>query len=82
MIILPFQTSLSGVIKKYEPSLGADDLFLIGFGEVTFHSLSVDGNVGAFEASNPWLKEGFSGNYRTSLFANGNLSRKLFINGT
>ncbi len=81
LIIFPFQTSLSGVIKKYEPALGADDLFLIGFSELTFHSLSVDGNVSRFESDNPWLKDGFSGNYRTSLFANGNLSRKLFING-
>ena len=81
LIIFPFQTSLSGIVKKYEPPLGADDLFLIGFGELMFHSLSVNGNVDAFESSNPWLKDGFSGNYRTSLFANGNLSRKLFVNG-
>lgn len=81
LLLFSFQTSLSGVVKKYEPALGADDLFLIGFGEFTFHSLSVSGNVDAFELSNPWLKDGFSGTYRTSLFANGNLSRKLFING-
>ena len=43
--------------------------------------MSVKGNVDAFESSNPWLKDGFVGNYRTSLFANGNLSRKFFING-
>ncbi len=82
LIIFPFQSSLSGVVKEYEPALGADDLFLIGFGELTFHSLSVDGNVSRFESDNPWLKDGFSGNYRTSLFANGNLTRKLFVNGT
>lgn len=81
LIILSFQSLSAGVVKKYEPPLGADDLFLIGFGEITFHSLSVSGNVDAFESSNPDFKNGFFGNYRTSLFANGNLSRKLFING-
>jgi len=82
LIVFSVQTSFSGVIKKYEPALGADDLFLIGFGELIFHSLSVSGNVSAFESGNPWLKDGFSSNYRMSLFSNGNLSRKLFVNGT
>jgi hypothetical protein len=81
LILLPFRSSESGVIKKYDPASTADDLFILGFGELSLHSMSVHGNVGAFEASNPWLKEGLTSNYRTSLFANGNLNRKLFING-
>lgn len=75
-------TGWAGVVKKFDPALEKEDLLLIGFGEFTFHALSVDGNKAAFESSNPWLNDDYTANYRTSLLANGNLNRHLFLNGT
>ena len=72
----------AGVVKKYDPLSGKEDLLLLGFGELTFHSLSVSGNKNAFETSNPWLSEDFAANYRTSILANGNLNKHLYLNGT
>lgn len=74
--------SQAEVVKKYDPALGKQDLLLIGFGELTLHAMSVKGNKQAFETDNSWLESDFASNYRASLFANGNLSRKLFVNGT
>ncbi len=59
----------------------AQDLLLFGFGEVTLHTWGVKGNIRAFESSNPSLKDDFSANYRASLFADGDLSEKFYING-
>jgi len=82
IVILLAGTLSAGVIKKYDPLSGKEDLLLLGFGELTFHSLSVSGNKDAFETGNPWLNEDFSTNYRTSILANGNLNRSLYLNGT
>jgi hypothetical protein len=57
------------------------DLLFLGFGELTMHILDVSGNVAAFESNNPSLMDGVSTNYRTSLFANGNVNQKFYING-
>lgn len=74
--------SAAEVVKKYDPSLGKQDLMLIGLGELTFHALSIKGNKQAFEDGNRWLNSDFASTYRASLFANGNLNSKLFLNGT
>ncbi|MBN1212690.1 MAG: hypothetical protein JXA92_08945 [candidate division Zixibacteria bacterium] len=57
------------------------DLLLFGFGELIMHSWGVKGNIKAFELNNSSFKDDFSSNYRTSLFANGNLNKKFFIDG-
>jgi hypothetical protein len=74
--------SNAAILKRYDPNVDRQDLLLIGFGELTLHALDVKGNSYLFERSNPWLGDGNAANYRTSLFANGHLSEKLFINGT
>ncbi len=86
-IIFTFLAALSGaelfaaVVKHYDPNLNREDLFLVGFGEISLHALNVHGNKSAFETENPWLNEDFTANYRTSLLANGHLTPKLFVNG-
>ena len=83
MLVLTVAPAASSrIVTKYDPRRGLDDLMLFGFGEVTFHAMSVKGNSSAFEQSNPALKDGFAANYRSSLFANGNLGSHLFLNGT
>jgi hypothetical protein len=72
----------AAVVKTYNPPDAKKNLLLIGFGEFTMHMLSVDGNVRAFEDGNSWLKKDFTANYRTSLFADGNLNKWFTINGT
>jgi len=72
----------AGIVKTYDPLTGKEDLMLLGFGEFTFHAMSVSGNKAAFEASNPWLNDDYTANYRTSLMANGHLNKYLFLNGT
>ncbi len=81
LLTLPMP-STAEVVKKYDPSLGRQDLMLIGLGEMTFHALSVTGDKQAFEDGNTWLNSDFASTYRASLFANGNLNSKLLVNGT
>jgi len=82
LIFLFVQSAGAGIVRHYDPQLGKEDLLLLGFGELTLHGLSVTGNSKAFESGNPWLDENLSANYRASLFANGNLTPKLLVNGT
>ncbi|MCP4569342.1 MAG: hypothetical protein GY841_17345 [FCB group bacterium] len=85
--VLLTQTATAEIIMRYDSAQGRQDLLLIGFSEITMHSMSVSGNSNkslaeeAFERGNPWLKKDFASNYRASIFANGNLG-SLFINGT
>ncbi len=80
--LLAAPSASAGVVKRYEQARGQQDLLLLGFGELTLHMLSVSGNVKAFEDGNPHLKDDFAANYRLSLFADGNINRSFFINGT
>ena len=69
------------VINWQLASQEKQDLFLLGFGELTMQYLDVSGNKAAFEESNPNLREDFSTNYRMSLFANGNTFSDFLVNG-
>jgi len=68
-------------IPPLDSASGQQDLFLLGFGELILSTFSVNGNVKAFEANNPFLNDDFNTNYRMSLFANGNLNKYFVING-
>ncbi|MFH2037281.1 MAG: hypothetical protein ABIJ45_12825, partial [Candidatus Zixiibacteriota bacterium] len=70
-----------GKVFKWHDSSDRQDLLLLGFGELTLHNLNVDGDKDLFESANPSLEEGFSTNYRLSLFANGDAMKGLFVNG-
>ncbi len=81
-------TAFAGETASYPPASQdssitrpAQDLLLFGFGEMTLHTWGVKGNIRAFESSNPSLKDDFSANYRASIFADGDLSEKFYING-
>jgi hypothetical protein len=78
---LAVQTSGAQVGEWPESARNRQDLFLLGFGELTMHVLDVSGNTDAFERSNPTLKKDFSTNYRLSLLANGNAISDFFVNG-
>lgn len=72
------------VIKWKDAPQDRQDLFLLGFGELTMHMLDVSGGADAvrgFETANPNLKDGFSSNYRLSLFANGHAAGGFMVNG-
>ncbi len=72
------------ILKRADASPDYQDLFLLGFGELTLQNFSVSGGAAAdsiFEAANPNLKAGFGANYRMSLFANGNATRNFLLNG-
>ncbi|UCE24215.1 MAG: PKD domain-containing protein [Candidatus Zixiibacteriota bacterium] len=70
------QISVSDAIREQQ------DLLLLGFGEITVHAMSIKGDKPAFQLSNPALTDDVSTNYRASLFANGDISTKFFVNGT
>jgi len=74
--------SSAEVIKRYGVDSDKEDLMILGFGEVTTHFMSIKGNTQAFENANSWLKSDFASNYRASLFANGNVNKTFYINGT
>jgi hypothetical protein len=76
------QSTMAGIVKRFNPEENKQDLLLLGFGELTMHALNVSGNTAAFEAGNPDYDEDFAANYRASLLANGNINRKFFIDGT
>ncbi|HUV29683.1 MAG TPA: hypothetical protein VMY05_01140 [Acidobacteriota bacterium] len=81
LIFLAAQPSDGKIISsRYSPQNG-QDLFLLGFGELTMQVLDVSGNKEAFESSNPNLSTDFSTNYRLSLLANGNATRDFLVNG-
>ncbi len=81
-VIVAGSVANAAVVYRFDPREGKEDLLLVGFGELTFHTLDVDGNVSAFENANPWLKKDFAASYRASLFTNGNLGNHLHLNGT
>ena len=72
------------ILKRPDATPDYQDLFLLGFGELTMQSFSISGGQNAetaFEAGNPNLKADFGTNYRVSLFANGNATRNFRLNG-
>jgi hypothetical protein len=81
LILLVAQPSVGKVIPRSDSTQSSQDLFLLGFGELTNHVLDVSGNTEAFELANPTLGDGYSNNYRFSLFANGAAGRGFTING-
>lgn len=78
--------SFAYTARVYDPSLGKQNLFLLGFGELTFQSFSIKGNRSAFEHGNTLYSNEVGGttyaNYRASMFANGHVTHKLFLNGS
>ncbi len=78
--------SFAYTARVYDPSLGKQNLFLLGFGELTFNSFSIKGSRSAFEQGNTLYSNEIGGttyaNYRASMFANGNVTPKLFLNGS
>jgi hypothetical protein len=78
---LAAQPSDSATIKYPDSSGSRQNLFLLGFGELTTQYLDVSGNANAFRAANPSLDEDVFSNYRFSLFANGDAAKGLLING-
>lgn len=70
------------VPDRYDTTVAQkQDLLLFGFGELLVHSWDIKGDIRAFELNNSSFQDKFSTNYRTSIFANGNLNRKFFVNG-
>jgi len=81
LILIAATPSMGKVLTWQLSSEKSQDLFLLGFGELTMQYLDVSGDNEAFERSNPNLKEDFSTNYRLSLFANGNTFSDFLVNG-
>jgi len=84
LVLLTTGSSGARIIKQHNPSEKSQDLFLLGFGELTMHALNVSGGDAermAFESANPTLQDGFCTNYRLSMFANGGVARGLSVNG-
>ena len=81
LLVLMAGPSNAKVFKWQDSSGAKQDLFLLGFSEITMHFLDISGNVDAFEAANPDFKKDFTSNYRMSLFANGDAMKDFTING-
>ncbi len=81
LLLIAVVPSQGRIISQPDTSQIVQDLFLLGFGEVTMHALHVSGNKDQFEASNPSLKVDYANNLRLSMFANGNIWRNFKVNG-
>jgi hypothetical protein len=87
LLLLAVPPSEGKILKSQNDRPDSQDLFLLGFGELTMHALSISGTdsaniaVDEFERANPTLKDGFCTNYRMSLFANGNAMGDFLLNG-
>ncbi len=80
--LLIAQGAAAGIVKRFNPDENRHDLLLLGFGEITLHALDVKGDVASFKAGNPDFNEDYTGTYRSSLLANGNINRHFFLDGT
>jgi hypothetical protein len=84
LVCLTVPVSEAKIVKWKDAPQDRQDLFLLGFGELTMHMLDVTGGgdaVQGFESANPNLKDGISSNYRFSLFANGHAAGNFLVNG-
>jgi|GEM_PF-1636362 len=84
LVLLTTGSAGARIIKQHNPSGKGQDLFLLGFGELTMHALNVSGGDAerlAFESANPTLQDGFCTNYRFSMFANGGVAGGFSVNG-
>jgi hypothetical protein len=84
LLLLTVPVSQAKILKSPSDRPDSEDLFLLGFGELTMHMLDVSGGdeaTEAFESANPTLKADFSTNYRMSLFANGTATSDFLLDG-
>jgi len=84
LVVMTISASDAKILKRPDTSPDYQDLFLLGFGELTMQTFNVSGGDSAdvaFEQGNPNLKADFGANYRVSLFANGNATRNFRLNG-
>jgi len=84
LVVMMISASNAKILKRSDASPDYQDLFLLGFGELTMQTFNISGGDSAdvaFEQGNPNLKADFGANYRVSLFANGNATRNFRLNG-
>ncbi|MCD6249652.1 MAG: hypothetical protein J7J98_04890 [candidate division Zixibacteria bacterium] len=84
LVVMTVSVSNAKILKRFDSSPDYQDLFLLGFGELTMQTFNISGGDSAdvaFEQGNPNLKADFGANYRMSLFANGNATRNFRLNG-